>query len=267
MKKFICTFLVIIVVSSFSFAQNENLYKNSVGACLTIYGIYYNSKGKPENFSIGTGFFISPITEGIFCTALHVVKGANEVVIDYGYEPGIISNDLINPTKIFPLETKKKYYWIDESRDLIIFKLSGLNPSTSLSINSILPSQGESVNTIGNTFGDYTMKLSTGQISQIIQGNLMKWIISEFTGLGGGNSGGPVFNKNGEVIGLIDAQDRRNNTIIWIVPALYIDYVIQEIKTRGEYSDIDKQINDMILTPDIYSDLKPYDENRFKKVK
>lgn len=249
------------------FSQNENLYSNNVGACITFFGVYYDSNGNPTGTSTGTGFFIGDPKNGIFCTAYHVVKGANEVIIDYGYTSGIIPNDFINLTRIFPLNTSKRYYWLDESRDIIIFKLPGINPPSTLSLNSSLPSQGEMIHTIGNTFGDYTMKLSSGQTSQIMQGNMMKWIISEFTGLGGGNSGGPVFNKYGEVVGLVDAMDNRNNTIIWIVPAMYISYMVEDIKTRGDSPEVDKKIDDAIVTPDIYFNLKPYDKDKFKNVK
>jgi S1-C subfamily serine protease len=265
MKKLNLLLLIILPIAQLVSAQNEQIYKNSVSACVTIYGIYYDNRGNPEAYSIGTGFFTGNTSDGIFCTAFHVVKGAHEVLIDYGYSAGTIPSDYINLTRVYPLERKKKYYWIDDSRDLIIFKLPELYAKNSLELDRNLPSPGEAIHTIGNTFGDYTMKMSSGQVSQIREGSLMKWIVSEFTGLGGGNSGGPVFNKNGSVIGLIDLQDTRNNTIIWIVPSVYISYLLEDIKTRGDQPDIDKQLDDFVVTPDVYSNLKPYDGEKFKK--
>jgi len=260
-------FAFLLLFISTAYSQNENLYNNAVGACITVYGIYYDNTGEPIGTSTGTGFFIGDTKDGLFCTAYHVVKGANEVLIDYGYTSGIIPNDFINLTRVFPLNTSRRFNWIDESRDLIIFKLPSLFPSKSLTLNTTLPNQGEAIHTIGNTFGDYTMKLSSGQTSQIMQGNMMKWIISEFTGLGGGNSGGPVFNKYGDVIGLVDMQDTRNNSIIWIIPSSYISYMVEDIKTRGTEPELGKKIDDAIVTPDIYFNLTPYDKNKFKNVK
>jgi len=269
MKKTFTFSLLSLTIFLFSsrliLSQNEDIYKNSVGACITIYGVYYDKNGDPESYSIGTGFFTGSISDGIFCTAFHVVQGANEVLIDYGYNPGIISSDYINLTRVYPLDRKKKYFWIDESRDLIIFKIPELNTQNSLSLESTLPTTGEAINNLGNTFGDYTMKLSSGQVSQIRESNMMKWVISEFTGLGGGNSGGPVFNKSGNVIGLVDMQDTRNNTIIWIVPAVYVGYLIDEIGLRGGSQELGKQLDDYVVTPDIYTNLKPYDSEKFKK--
>lgn len=265
--KIILLFVFVALLNTAIFSQNERIYSNNVGACITFYGIYYDSYGEPESVSTGTGFFVGNKSDGIFCTAYHVVKGGNEVLIDYGYSSGVITSNFINLTRIYPANTSKKYYWIDESRDLIIFKIPDLNPPSSLSLNNSMPSQGEKLHTIGNTFGDYTMKLSTGQTSQIMQGNFMKWIISEFTGLGCGNSGGPVFNQYGDVIGLIDAMDTRNNTIIWIVPSMYINYLIDDIKTRGVSPEIEKKLDDAIVTPDQYFDMKPYDKDKFKNVK
>jgi len=254
-----------LLCTTFVYTQNEEIYNKSVGACITVYGIYYNQKGLPENYSVGTGFFVGSKEDGTFATALHVVQGANEVLIDYGYKPGIMPSDFINLTQAYPLETRKKYFWVDESRDLIIFKISLLYPEKALSLNTELPLQGEAIHAIGNTFGNYTMKFSSGQISQIVEGSKMKWIISEFTGLGGGNSGGPVLNKYGDVVGLVDMQDTRNNTIIWIVPSLYINFLLEDIKLRSGSSEIGEQLDDMIITPDIYSNLKPYDAEKFKK--
>jgi S1-C subfamily serine protease len=45
-----------------------------------------------------------------------------------------------------------------------------------------------------------------------------------------GNSGGPVFNKNGEVIGILNARQASANGVVFATKAKYIQSLVDEIK-------------------------------------
>jgi serine protease Do len=86
--------------------------------------------------------------------------------------------------------------------DYIIFKVAGFGQSFPyLRLANSIPKVGENVFAIGNPKGlDHT--LSTGIVSALRQNNA---IIQTTTEITHGSSGGPLFNMQGEVIGITTA--------------------------------------------------------------
>jgi S1-C subfamily serine protease len=53
-----------------------------------------------------------------------------------------------------------------------------------------------------------------------------------------GNSGGPVFNKNGEVIGILNARQASANGVVFATKVKYIQSLVDEIKTSEKEETI-----------------------------
>ena len=139
--------------------------------------------------SIGTGFFIE---KNIILTNFHVVKDNNlvEVVLKpYGYEK--VS---------FKAKNVGYVVYKDKERDLALLKIqldNKINISKlTLSDNNIVE-KGENVYTIGHPYGsDWSCR--DGRITNILKNEYETNIAIDK-----GNSGGPIFNEDGKVIGVV----------------------------------------------------------------
>lgn len=144
--------------------------------------------------SSGTGFFIS--NNGYIATCYHVIEGATEISIkginsDFykKYNATIIATDKIN--------------------DLAILKIDcNIESSIKYSLKWDVADVGQDVFTLGyplkTTMGE-EIKLTNGIISSKsgFQGDITTYQIT--VPVQPGNSGGPLFDKNGFVIGVINA--------------------------------------------------------------
>lgn len=145
---------------------------------------------------VGTGFVVSE--DGLVVTNKHVVSDdeAEYLVIDK-------DNNEYSILEIYP----------DETNDLAIIKVDDFSiPPLSLADSDALR-VGEEVVTIGTALGEFRHTVTTGVISglgrsvQSIDSGLKK--VDDLTGLiqtdaaiNLGNSGGPLLNRSGEVIGV-----------------------------------------------------------------
>ncbi len=196
------------------------------------------------NSASGTGFFVS--TDGYIVTNNHVINNAKKisVITSYGasHEAKIVKRDVNN--------------------DLVVLKISGKNyPFINISSSSEVQ-RGEKVYTLGFP-----------QIS--IQGSepkLTDGVISSLSGLGDepttfqitnpiqpGNSGGPLFTEDGDVIGVIvSTLDAlvvskvtgnipqnvnfaiKSNYLIELLRTIQADKFVNSKKSRGVFSQTKK---------------------------
>jgi hypothetical protein len=145
--------------------------------------------------SSGTGFLIS--NNGYIATCYHVIEGATEISVK-----GINSN--------FSRKYNAKIVATDKLNDLAILKVDcNLESPINYSLKWDVSDVGEEVFTLG-----YPLRTSMGEEIKLTNG-----IISSKSGFQGdittyqitvpvqpGNSGGPLFDKNGYVIGVINAK-------------------------------------------------------------
>jgi S1-C subfamily serine protease len=136
----------------------------------------------------GSGFFIT--ADGYFVTNYHVVKDANSVKIKNG--------DDVYAAKIVH---------VDEDNDLALLKVSGQFKPLSIFTNDV--QLGEGVFTIG--FPDILLqgtqpKYTDGKISSLagLQDDPKDYQVS--VPVQPGNSGGPLVDMNGSVVGIIVAK-------------------------------------------------------------
>lgn len=137
------------------------------------------------NLGLGTGFFIE---KGVVVTNYHVIKGASSISVQLGNG------------KEYKVDTILGY---DENLDLALLSLPDIG--TPLTISKFAPKTGDTAYAIGSPLGlDNTF--TKGIISNASRlSDDVKYIQTD-TALSSGNSGGPLLNAFGEVIGINTMQ-------------------------------------------------------------
>ena len=145
-----------------------------------------------ETASSGSGFIISQ--DGYVISNYHVVEGATTL--------RVITSD--------SKEYAAKLVGYDKSNDISVLKIEadGL-PYVRLGSSDTL-AVGDQVVAIGNPLGELTSTLTVGYISAKdravnTDGTYMNMLQTD-AAINSGNSGGPLFNMNGEVIGITTAK-------------------------------------------------------------
>jgi serine protease Do len=138
----------------------------------------------------GTGFFITD--QGYIITNNHVVEGTKEVTI-------ILSDGT---------EQKATIVGTDQYSDIAVLKTEGNVPAAARLGNSDALKPGQSVIAIGSPLGNFKNTVTVGVVSatgrSIDTGNgyQIEDLIQTDTAINHGNSGGPLVNLAGEVIGV-----------------------------------------------------------------
>lgn len=193
----------------------------------------------------GSGFFISD--EGYILTNNHVVEGTKEVSI-------ILSDGR---------EEKAALVGTDPYSDIAILKTEGAVPSVAVLGNSDLLNSGESVIAIGSPLGDFKNTVTVGVVSgtgrsiDTGQGYQIEGLIQTDAAINQGNSGGPLVNLAGEVIGV-------NNMIVrgsasgavaeglgFAIPVNTAQAVANQIVAQGYFSRPFMGISYQAISPDI----------------
>ena len=161
--------------------------------------------------STGTGFFIYP---GYLITNLHVVDSDADSEAD---PTGNISIGTLSEEKE-ELVGITEVAAIDVGHDLALLKIdpSKLPQVSPLALGTELPAVGETVYALGNPMGVVIGNFTNGQVSHVGPVEGFKTPVIVFTcPISPGNSGGPVVNRQGAVIGIASATfaDSRSQNI------------------------------------------------------
>ena len=173
-------------------------------ACRQVVGIttevaYTNVFGITSSSNVsGTGFIVSE--NGYIVTNYHVVE--------YAYTG--------NQTLTVVLHDGSRYtaavVGVEESNDIAVLKIDAANLSPAVIGDSDSLSVGDTVYAVGNPLGDLEFSMSTGHVSaldRVIKTDETVDSINMFqidAAVNSGNSGGPVYNTRGEVIGVVTAK-------------------------------------------------------------
>lgn len=165
----------------------------------------------------GTGFIISD--EGYIVTNAHVLSGGRRVeVLDYEQN--------IHPTELIGYNL---------TYDIALLKISGNYVSLELG-NSDNVQIGEKVIAIGNPLG-LQFSVSEGIVSAVNRegSNGLNIYIQTDAALNPGNSGGPLINKKGKVIGINNFKVGSGESLGFALESNYIREVVNSISQK-EYN-------------------------------
>jgi serine protease Do len=143
-------------------------------------------EGSQPLHGLGSGFIVSP--DGTVLTNAHVVDGAEEVTVK------------LNDKREF----KAKVLGLDKASDVAVLKIDAKNLPTVRIGSSAQTQVGEWVLAIGSPYG-FESSASAGIVSaksrNLPDGSYVPFIQTDVA-VNPGNSGGPLFNMNGEVVGI-----------------------------------------------------------------
>ena len=182
-------------------------------------------EGGPGSFSLGTGFLISG--DGYLLTNHHVVDGADEVTVKL-------------PDR---REFKAKIVGSDPQSDVAVLKIAADDLPYLRTGDSKSLKPGQWVVAIGSPFGlDHSV--TAGIVSAVGRANPYAYhryvpVIQTDVAINRGNSGGPLLNTRGEVVG-INSQIFSNSGgymgVSFAIPMDVAMNVTRQIKTTGKVS-------------------------------
>ncbi|MFK8039908.1 MAG: Do family serine endopeptidase [Rickettsiaceae bacterium] len=177
---------------------------------------------KSEGF--GSGFIINP--NGLIITNHHVIQGAEEIKVK-------LNNDKEE-------EFVASLIGSDQKTDLALIKINAKNDLPFVRFEDSDKSRiGDWVIAIGNPLG-FNGTVTTGIISSkgrdaLSDDNIVDKMIQTDAAINIGNSGGPLFDVNGYVIGINTAiATPRNIGIGFAIPSNIAKYVINELQKHGK---------------------------------
>lgn len=172
--------------------------------------------------SSGSGFIISK--DGYIVTNYHVIHNSSKIFVT-------MDNSMIYDANIVGF---------DKKTDVAVIKIE---PKTELQIAKFGDSDniktGQWILAIGNPFGlggSVTKGIISAKSRDIASGNYDNFIQTDAS-INRGNSGGPMFNMHGEVIGINTAIFSTNGTSMGIgfaIPANMAQWVIEQIIMTGK---------------------------------
>lgn len=174
--------------------------------------------------SLGSGFVIDG-QEGLIVTNNHVVDGAEEIIINFH------DGSKLKVDKVVGRDTKA---------DLALLKVSPKKPLVDVKFGSSNNIQvGDWVMAIGNPFGlggSVSVGIISAKSRDINSGPYDDYLQTD-AAINKGNSGGPLFNMDGEVVGVNTAIISPTGGSIGIgfaVPSDTVAAVVDQLKQFGE---------------------------------
>jgi serine protease Do len=189
---------------------------------------FFNKRGRSQQMdrkvsSLGSGFIIDG-KEGLIVTNNHVIEGADEIIINFH------DGSKLRVDKIVGRDSKI---------DIALLKVTPKKPLVEVQFGSSAKMRvGDWVMAIGNPFG-LGGSVTVGVISakqRDINAGLYDDFIQTDAAINKGNSGGPLFNMEGEVVGINTAIISPTGGSIGIgfaVPSDTVVAIIQQLREFG----------------------------------
>ena len=195
----------------------------------------------------GSGIFISD--QGYILTNNHVVQGAQNIKV-------ILSNGS---------QENATVVGTDQYNDIAVLKTSGKVPAVATLGNSDALNPGETVIAIGSPLGDFKNTVTEGVVSatgrSIDTGNgyQIEGLIQTDAAVNEGNSGGPLVDLAGEVVGIntLIVRNSGNGTVAeglgFAIPINTAQAVASQIIQKGYFSHPYLGVSYQPIAPDIAS--------------
>ena len=201
------TLSLVCRVTSANTLTSEEIAKSALDA--TVLLVMVDDNG--EVSSAGSGFFVF---SNLIATNFHVIDGASGV--------GARS---VGEETIYPIEQIRA---VDEENDLAILQVSApeilplpLGDSESVAV-------GEKIYVSGNPLGVLEGTFSDGMISAI-RGQGAEKLLQVTAPISVGNSGGPVLNTRGEVIGVLKGTIPAGQNLNFAIPSIYLKALVEKV--------------------------------------
>ena len=162
-------------------------------------------------------------TDGYIVTNYHVVEGAQQITVtlhdDSTYTATVVGSD--------------------QQSDIALLKIdaTGLTPavlgdSDSVQVGAVVIAVGNPMGTLGGTVTDGIVSALNRDIS--VEGNEMT-LMQTSAAISPGNSGGGLFNTNGELIGIVNAKysDEDAEGLGFAIPVNTMKTVVQDLLENG----------------------------------
>lgn len=200
----------------------------------------------PDGRSSGSGVIIS--ADGYIVTNNHVVENTESLSV-------ILSDGTELPAKLVST---------DIYADLAVVKADGLMPAVAIIGNSDNLKSGETVIAIGSPLGEFRNTVTVGVISatgrsvDTSRGYAMEDLLQTDAAINQGNSGGPLINLNGEVVGINTLIIRGGNgsTAVaeglgFAIPSNTMELIAARIISQGYFARPFLGVNFQAINPSI----------------
>lgn len=182
-----------------------------------------------QQVSAGTGFIISK--DGLILTNKHVISGSD------GTQYTVITSD------------DKQYdatiVATDPTNDIALIKINASNLQTVTLGNSDTLQPGQAVVAIGYALGEYQNTVTQGVVSGLArtitagsgssgQSETLENIIQTDAAINFGNSGGPLLNLEGQVIGINTAISEEGQLVAFAIPINQAKKDIDSVQKSGK---------------------------------
>lgn len=207
------------------------IYSQAVDSivCITItgyktYSSFFGQSYKQKFTSSGSGFIISE--DGYIVTNHHVVEGAEQISVST-YDGSEYSAVLIGS---------------EEANDVAVIKIDGSFTPVKTGTSSSLQ-VGDEIMVIGNALGELAYTFTDGIVSYLSRlvttdsGATINMFQTN-AAINEGNSGGPVYNMDGEVVGIASAKYASSSIegLGFCIPIDDVKSIINDLKTLGYVS-------------------------------
>jgi serine protease Do len=215
---------VIVTVDGLSASE---IYERNIQSVVAVNCTISGGAGQttPKS-SAGSGFIISE--DGFIVTNYHVVEGATSVTV-------ILANG-----KKYSCQVRG----YDATNDVAVLKAEATNLMPVTIGRSSETKVGDPVVAIGNALGTLSFSLTVGNISGVdrkitTDGSILNMLQTD-AAINSGNSGGPLFNAKGEVIGITTAKYSGTTSsgasiegISFAIPMDDVASLISDLKEHG----------------------------------
>jgi serine protease Do len=176
---------------------------------------------------VGTGTIVS--SDGLILTNQHVVSS----------NPKSITVTLLDGS-----EYSARVLFSDETMDLAVIKIDATGLKAARLGNSDAVAVGETAIAIGNPLGlNYQRSVTAGIVSAlgrsilISRTQIAQNLIQTDAAINSGNSGGPLLNSAGEVIGINSYKLKSGEGMGFAIPVNVVTPVIEQILNTGSFSE------------------------------
>lgn len=210
----------------------EDIYEM---ACEQVVGVTteittYNIFGQQVSGVVsGTGFIITD--DGYILTNYHVIEEAYED----GYDIAVLTHD--------GTEYAAEVVGVESENDLAVLKIDAVELNAVTLGDSNEMKVGQTIYTVGNPLGELDYTMTTGIVSAMdrtirTDSNTSVNMFQIDAAVNSGNSGGPIYNTYGQVIGIVTAKYSSTGVegLGFGIPISDAHYIANELITNGYVS-------------------------------